>query len=65
MRTHAAHRGQGLARRVLVTMAMEARRRGLTKVFLQVDAGNAPAIALYRRAGMVIAWPYSYWRLAV
>jgi len=64
MRTHAAYRGQGLARRVLFTMATEAQRRGLTKVFLQVDAGNAAAIALYRRADMVIAWPYSYWRLA-
>lgn len=62
MRTHAAHRGQGLARRVLVTMAEEARRRGVARVFLQVDAGNAAALALYRRAGMVMAWPYSYWR---
>lgn len=62
MRTHAAHRGQGLARRVLVTMAQEAQRRGLSKVFLQVDAGNPAALVLYRRAGMVTAWPYSYWR---
>lgn len=64
MRTHAAHRGQGLARRILVAMAAEAQRRALTKVFLQVDAGNEPAIALYRRAGMVTAWPYRYWRPA-
>lgn len=62
MRTHAACRGQGLARRVLVTMAQEAQRRGLVRVFLQVDAGNTAALALYRRAGMVTAWPYSYWR---
>lgn len=62
MRTHAACRGQGLARRVLITMAEEARRRGVARVFLQVDAGNAAALALYRRAGMVTAWPYSYWR---
>ncbi|HEX5739497.1 MAG TPA: GNAT family N-acetyltransferase, partial [Hydrogenophaga sp.] len=64
MRTHADSRGQGLARRVLVTMAEEAQRRGVGKVFLQVDAGNAAALALYRRAGMVTAWHYSYWRLA-
>ncbi|MBA4264997.1 MAG: GNAT family N-acetyltransferase [Comamonadaceae bacterium] len=64
MRTHAAHRGQGHARRVLATMAEEALQRGVTKVFLQVDAANVPAIALYRRAGMVIAWAYSYWRPA-
>lgn len=61
MRTHADRRGQGLAGRVLVTMALEAQRRGLVRVFLQVDAGNAAALALYRRAGMLTAWPYSYW----
>jgi ribosomal protein S18 acetylase RimI-like enzyme len=64
MRTAASHRGRGLARQVLVTMAQEAERRGIDRVFLQVDAGNAPALALYRRAGMVTAWPYGYWRLA-
>ncbi len=64
MRTAEPYRGQGLARRVLATMAHEARRRGLGRLFLQVDAGNAPALALYRRAGMVTAWPYGYWRPA-
>lgn len=62
MRTAASHRGQGLARRVLATMAREAQRRGIGRVFLQVDASNAPALALYRRAGLVTAWPYAYWR---
>ncbi|MFN3493649.1 MAG: GNAT family N-acetyltransferase [Hydrogenophaga sp.] len=64
MRTAAVHRGQGLARRVLIAMAQEAQRRGIDKVFLQVDASNAPALALYQRAGMVTAWPYAYWRCA-
>lgn len=63
MRTAAARRGQGLAGRVLHAMAAEAARRGLTGVFLQVDAGNLPALALYRRAGLSVAWPYAYWRL--
>ncbi len=62
MRTAAARRGQGLAGRVLQAMAAEAARRGLAGVFLQVDASNLPALALYRRAGLTVAWPYAYWR---
>ncbi|WP_439518643.1 GNAT family N-acetyltransferase [Hydrogenophaga sp.] len=62
MRTAAAHRGRGLAGRLLRTMAEEAQRRGVDRVFLQVDAGNAPALSLYRRLGFVTAWPYAYWR---
>lgn len=64
MRTAASHRGQGLAGRVLCTMAQEAARRGIQRVFLQVDAHNAPALALYRRLGFQTAWPYAYWHLA-
>lgn len=62
MRTAATRRGQGLAGCVLKAMAAEATRRGLTGVFLQVDASNQPALALYRRAGLTVAWPYAYWR---
>lgn len=62
MRTSAERRGQGLAGRILQAMAAEASRRGLTRVFLQVDANNPPALALYRRAGFSVAWPYAYWR---
>ena len=47
---------------LLIAMAAEAERRGLTGVFLQVDASNLPAQALYRRAGLTLAWPYAYWR---
>lgn len=64
MRTAAPLRGQGLARRVLAAMALEAAHRGIERAFLQVDAGNAPALALYRRAGFQTAWPYAYWRPA-
>lgn len=64
MRTAAAHRGKGLAAGVLLTMAQEARRRGIERVFLQVLADNAPALALYRRAGLSTAWPYAYWQPA-
>lgn len=65
MRTAAAHRGRGLAGRVLHTLAGEALRRGLQRVFLQVSADNIPALSLYRRAGLVTAWPYAYWRRPV
>ncbi|MBA4212800.1 MAG: GNAT family N-acetyltransferase [Polaromonas sp.] len=62
MRTAASRRGQGLAGRVLHAMAAEAARRGLAGVFLQVDASNLSALALYRRVGLTLAWPYAYWR---
>jgi len=62
MRTAARQRGRGLAGMVLRAMAGEALRRGIPRVFLQVDAGNAPALALYQRAGFQLAWPYAYWR---
>lgn len=62
LRTAASHRGRGLAGRLIRAMALEAQRRGITRAFLQVDAANAPALALYRRAGMTTAWSYAYWR---
>lgn len=62
MRTALAHRGKGLARRVLLAMAREAHQRGIDRVFLQVDASNGPALALYRQAGFQLAWPYAYWQ---
>jgi len=64
MRTAAAHRGRGLATRVLAAMAQEARARGIAQVFLQVDGSNTPALSLYRRLGFAEAWTYAYWRPA-
>jgi GNAT superfamily N-acetyltransferase len=61
MRTHPAHRGKGLAGRILATLAAEAQTRGLSRAFLQVQEGNDPARSLYRRAGLTPAWRYSYW----
>lgn len=63
MRTAASERGRGLAGAVLRAMAAEARRRGIGQLFLQVTADNTPALALYRRAGLQLAWPYAYWRI--
>ncbi|MBL8387760.1 MAG: GNAT family N-acetyltransferase [Hydrogenophaga sp.] len=64
LRTAASQRGRGLAGRMIRAMALEAQRRGITRAFLQVDGSNAPALALYRRAGMQTAWTYAYWRAA-
>jgi N-acetylglutamate synthase len=62
MRTALHCRGRGLAGRVLATLAGAARSRGIERIFLQVEAANEPALALYRRAGFVTAWTYSYWK---
>ncbi len=64
MRTAPGHRGQGLAGRILATLARQAQARAITSVFLQVEAQNSPAQALYRRAGFGAAWTYAYWRKA-
>jgi len=64
MRTVPARRGQGLAARILGGLADTAARRGLQRVFLQVEEGNAAALALYARAGFETAWRYHYWRRA-
>ena len=62
MRTDAAQRGRGLAGRVLAGLAQVALERGFEKVFLQVEAQNDPALALYRRAGFETRWQYRYWQ---
>lgn len=61
MRTAPAHRGKGLAAAVLAAMGREARARGVERVFLQVEEGNA-ARRIYRKAGFSSAWRYHYWR---
>jgi N-acetylglutamate synthase len=63
MRTAQAHRGRGLAARVLASIADAALRQDLSDVFLQVQEDNPAALALYQRAGFKTAWKYVYWRL--
>ena len=52
--THPAHRGQGLARQLILHLAGLHRRRRLVS-WLQVSAANTSAIALYRDIGFEIA----------
>ena len=62
MRTAPALRGRGLAGSILAAVGREAARRGIERVLLQVEEGNAPARSLYGRAGLRTAWRYAYWR---
>lgn len=63
MRTAPEARGQGLAGAVLAALAGHAHGRGLKRVFLQVEQGNAVAQRLYAARGFKTAWVYQYWRL--
>jgi ribosomal protein S18 acetylase RimI-like enzyme len=51
--THPDHRGQGLARRLILHLAHQHRQKGLVS-WLHVGSANAGAIALYRELGFVI-----------
>ena len=61
MRTAPAHRRKGLARRVLRALLAEASEQGAERAWLQVEADNAPAIALYADEGFAPAYRYRYW----
>jgi Fur family ferric uptake transcriptional regulator len=45
------HRRKGLGRALIVAAAAEACAGGARTLFLEVDAGNAPALSLYRQLG--------------
>jgi len=55
-----AYRGRGLGRRLLAALEAWARDRGLTRLQLLADRGNAPALSFYERAGwaptQLICW---------
>jgi GNAT superfamily N-acetyltransferase len=53
-------RGRGAGRRVVETLLAWARGRGAGTAYLQVEADNAPALALYRRFGFTEAYGYRY-----
>ncbi len=60
--TDPRHRRQGLARRVIASLAAWARDEGATGACLEVEAGNAPALALYARFGLAELYRYHYRR---
>lgn len=58
--TAVERRRQGLARRLCVQLLAEAARAGAGAAYLQVDADNVPARALYRDLGFVDGYAYHY-----
>ena len=62
MRTASWARRRGLGRRILGSLMGWACANGATSGYLQVEAANAAAIALYAGEGFVTAYRYAYWR---
>ncbi|MCC7268045.1 MAG: GNAT family N-acetyltransferase [Caulobacteraceae bacterium] len=62
MRTLDRARRQGLARRVVGALHAFAAEAGASRAYLQVEAENLPAIALYRSLGFTPAFNYRHWR---
>jgi N-acetylglutamate synthase len=60
--TDPRHRRQGLARRVIASLAAWARDSAATGACLEVDAGNTPARALYADFGLSELYRYHYRR---
>jgi N-acetylglutamate synthase len=60
--TDPRRRRQGLARRIIVSLACWARDSGAEGACLQVEARNAPARALYAAFGLAEAYRYHYRR---
>lgn len=63
MRTVERARRQGLARRIVGSLLEQARLAGASRSYLQVEADNAPAVALYETCGFSEAYRYRYWAL--
>jgi GNAT superfamily N-acetyltransferase len=61
MRTRASHRRQGLAAKIVSALLGAAAEAGATRSYLQVEADNTGAIALYQRCGFEKAYGYRYW----
>lgn len=64
MRTVPEARRQGHALHVLRALLNWAHTQGAAHAFLQVEASNAAAVALYEREGFTALTTYRYWRKA-
>ena len=60
--TDAGQRRRGHARRLLLSALKWARQRGARRAWLQVEADNAAALALYRSLGFTEVYGYHYRR---
>jgi len=60
VRTDPALRRRGLAAAVMAALVGWARAAGAERLALQVEAGNVPALALYRKAGFRRVYDYRY-----
>ena len=58
--TAANERNKGWARRLCAELMHRAREKGATTAYLQVDADNLPARAVYHRLGFADAYAYHY-----
>jgi N-acetylglutamate synthase len=64
MRTRLQFRKRGYARSILRAVAATARQSGARTLWLQVEADNAAAIALYKAEGFSTIYSYQTWRCA-
>ncbi|MEN0087257.1 MAG: GNAT family N-acetyltransferase [Pseudomonadota bacterium] len=53
---------QGLAKSLVLSALRWAQKRGARTAWLQVEADNEAALALYGKLGFATAYPYQYWR---
>lgn len=60
MATAPAQRGRGLATALVARLLAWAWEHGATHAYLQVDAANAPALAVYRKFGFATGYTYHY-----
>ncbi|CAG1008542.1 hypothetical protein BURK1_03543 [Burkholderiales bacterium] len=58
--TAEAMRGRGIASMLVARLLARAWERGARVAYLQVEAGNAPAISVYRRFGFATIYTYHY-----
>jgi N-acetylglutamate synthase len=61
MRTRAEYRRRGLASEIIRNMMLAAQNQAITQTFLQVEADNTGAQAVYQRLGYRNVWTYAYW----
>lgn len=61
MRTSPNHRRKGLAARIVSALLAQGQAGGASHSYLQVEAKNDPAVALYQTLGFAEVYRYRYW----